>query len=113
LIKLIFIILLISNISWAQESVYLDKDKPAPFSGYLVPEETIKNLRNDSLDAEMYRKIVPLKDNQIQLLTDQNTKLATTLISTTSMTTLEKVAWFAGGIIVTGLAVKAAHEIYK
>ncbi len=113
MVRIIFIILLISNISWAQDSVFLNAGDKAPNSGYLVPEQTIKNLRNDSLEADMYRKIVPLKDNQIDLLTADNDRLSKTLVSTSSLSTLEKIGWFAGGIIVTGLAIKGAHEIYK
>lgn len=110
----IFLIInLISLNSFAEDSIFLNAGDKAPNAGYLVPEATIKSLRNDSLDADMYRKIVPLKDQQLLMVTDQNVKLATTLTSTTSLSTLEKVGWFVGGIIVTGLATKLAISIYK
>ncbi len=111
--SLSFLMILINLNSFAQESVFLNAGEKASFSGYLVPEITIKSLRNDSLDAEMYRKIVPLKDNEIKLLTEDRNNLAKTLVSTTSLSVWEKIGWFGAGIVITGFAIKTSHEIYK
>ncbi len=111
MVRLILIILLVSNICFAQDVVFLNAQDKAPFSGYLLPEQTVKNLRNDSLELSMYQRIDPLKDQQIKLLTDDNIRLATTLQSTSSLSTFEKICWFAGGIIITSLAVEGASKL--
>lgn len=113
MIKLVLIILLISNLSFAQDSIYLDKDKSAPFSGYLLPEETVKELRNNTLERDLYKTESDLRERQVKLLSDQNEKLAKTLQDTSSLSTWEKIGFFLGGVILTGLAIKGAHEVYK
>lgn len=110
---MIFVILSLSNTVLADDSVYLDKDKPAPYSGYLLPEAKVKELRNSSLERDMYKTTNELKDQQIKLLSDQNNKLATTLESTSNLSTWEKIGCFAGGVLLTGLAIAGAHAIYK
>lgn len=111
--KLILIILLISNISWAQDSTFLNKGQPATFDGYLLPQQTVKNLRNDSLELGMYQRIDPLKDQQLKLVTDDRDNLAKTLQSTSSLSTWEKIGYFSAGVILTGLAIDAASKITK
>lgn len=108
----LYIILFSFNLM-AQDSVWLDKGQNSPFSGYLLHEEEVKILRNNTLERDMYKTTNDFKDQQIKLLSDQNVKLATTLESTSSLSMWEKVGYFTAGILVTGLAVKAAHEIYK
>lgn len=110
---LIVYVLLVNNISFAQESVYLNQKDPAPFSGFLLPEEKVKELRNDSLEKDMYKTEGTLKDTQIKLLSDQNDKLAKTLESTSSLSMWEKIGYFAAGVLLTGLAISGAHAIYK
>lgn len=111
MIKTIIIILLISNFSWAQESVYLNKGDAASFNGYLLPESEVVQLRNNTLDMEMYKTESTLKDTQINLLTTQNNSLAKTVEDEKNLTLLEKVGFFAAGVIITGLAIDGASKI--
>jgi len=113
MVRIILTILLISNLSYAQDSIFLDKDKSAPWSGYLLPEEEVKQLRVNTIERDMYKTTNDLKDQQVKLLTDQNVKLATTLESTSSLGMWEKIAYFTAGVLVLGLAVSGAHQIYK
>jgi hypothetical protein len=94
-------------------SVYLNQDEKAPFSGFLLPDEEVKQLRDDSLERDMYKTTNDLKDQQIKLLGDQNTNLSKTLESTSSLSTWEKIGYFTAGVILTGLAVGAAVSIVK
>lgn len=107
------IVNLITTSSFAQDATYLNTGDKATFSGYLVPESTVKQLRNDSLERDLYKTESDLKGNQITLLSNQNDNLAKTLQSTTSLSTWEKIGYFLGGVLVTGLAIKGAHELYK
>lgn len=111
--KLIISTLLLSNICLAQDVIYLDKDSKAPFSGYLLPEEKVKELRNNTIERDLYKTEVDLRERQVKLLNEQNDKLALTLQSTSSLSTWEKVGYFIGGVLITGLAVNLAHQIYK
>lgn len=111
--KLVVILLIISNTCFAQDSIFIDKDTKAPFSGYLLPEEKVKELRNNTLERDLYKTESELRERQVKLLSEQNDKLATTLQSTSSLSSWEKIGFFALGILVTGGAVKLAHEIYK
>jgi hypothetical protein len=111
MVRLIFIMLIISNIAFAQDSVYLNLNDKAPFAGYLLPEATVKQLRNDSLERDMYKTTNDLKDQQIALLGTQNTNLANTLKETSTLSTWEKIGYFTAGIVLTGLAVDAASKI--
>lgn len=109
--KLIIVLSLVSNLVYAQDSVYLDKGSPSPYSGYLLPETTVKQLRIDSLERDLYKTTNDLKDQQIALLGAQNTSLSTTLKETSSLSTWERIGYFAAGIIVTALAIDGASKL--
>jgi hypothetical protein len=111
--KLVILILLISNVCYATDSVYLNAKDSAPFAGYLLPEEEVKTLRDNTLELDMYKTTSDLKDQQITLLTNQNNNLSKTLESTSNLSTWEKVGYFAAGILLTSLAVGAAIQIVK
>lgn len=106
-------LLIINSTCFAQESIYINKDDKAPFSGYLLPEETVKTLRNNTLERDLYKTEADLRERQVKLLSDQNDRLATTLQSTSSLSTWEKIGFFSLGVLITGGAVKLAHEVYK
>jgi hypothetical protein len=113
--KFIIMILLISSTSYADptqnDSIYITKGQTATFSGFLVPEATIKALRNDSLELDLYKTTSGLKDQQIALLGAQNTNLSNTLEKTSSLSTWEKVGYFTAGVLLTALAVDGASKI--
>jgi hypothetical protein len=112
MIKLVMIFsIFLSSIVYADDSVFLNKAQPAPFSGYLVPETTIKALRNDSMELDLYKTTNGLKDQQIGLLTTQNINLSNTLKETSSLSTWERVAYFTAGVLLTALAVDGASKI--
>lgn len=115
LLKMIFLIFLIISLenNCLADSVYLNVGDKAQFNGYLLPEDEIKTLRDNTLERDMYKTTNDLKDQQITLLTNQNTSLSKTLESTSSLSTWEKIGYFAAGIVLTGLAIDAAHQIYK
>lgn len=123
----VILISLISSISFAQEAVFLNQKDTAPFSGYLLPEDKIKSLRNDSLENSANKQLVEslnksltlqqsnsdLKDKQIQLLLNQNDSLSKTIVTEEKLQTWEKVLYFGGGIVLSGLAIWGAHSLYK
>lgn len=125
---LIFLIVnLITNISYAEDVIRLEKDKPAPFTGYLFTDEKTKDTRikllerdtlqelNQSLEKTntLHKQNSTLKDEQIKIITEQNTNLAKTLREERSTSNWERLLWFSLGVVGTGLAVRGIQEITK
>lgn len=119
--------LLIVNNALAQDAVYLNQNDKAPFTGYLLPQEKLVELKNntmerDTLEAQnaslnaslkLQDDIIAKKDQQLTLYSEQNDKLAQTANSALSLSTWEKIGYITLGVVITGLAVKGAHELYK
>jgi hypothetical protein len=111
--------------SYAQDSVFLNKNQAAPFPGYLLPAGKVEELQNDVIELNTLKQTndslqksltleqqdSALKDQKVNLLLDQNNKLASAAYTERELTVWEKVAYFAGGVIVTGLAVWGASSI--
>lgn len=122
-----FLLFLFSFNLYAQDSVYLDQDKSAPFAGYLLPKEKVQEFQQMSLDLnnknlmiESYQKSIDLyKSNEdlynkkVSTLMDQNDKLATDLNSNRGLTDVERIVWFGLGIVSVGLAVYAGKQFVK
>lgn len=127
MILLIILTSLISNLCYANDVIYLEKDKPAPYDGFLFTPDKTKDTRikllerstfeglNDSLSKTntLLEANVKSKDQQLTLVMDRNNQLAETIRSQQSMNNWEKAAYFVAGVLITYFAVKEAHEIYK
>jgi hypothetical protein len=110
------VILTISNSSYSQDFVHLQKDDKAPYEGLLFSIEKSKELRIKLLERDYYEsanksltKIVETKDLQMNMLTERNNDLAKNLSSERTFTTLERMFWFTLGVVGTigaALAVK-------
>lgn len=127
--KLIAIICLIGLINpselYAEDSVFLKKDEKAPFEGFLLSEEKVRELRNTTIERDAYKSLnesyqkstnflketLSIKDNQIQILLNQNDNLAKSLKEERSTSNLERIAWFALGVVGTGLAAYGIQKI--
>lgn len=118
MIKIILILTLISNLAFAQNAVHLNKNDPAPFEGDLLTLETTKQLYNDSLEKTSLQKQLDLtnSNNQLlnqekQILLDQNKSLIENSVKDHNLNNWERAAYFFGGILVTGLAIKGAQQL--
>jgi len=126
MIKLALILTLLTNIAYAEEGVYLEKDKPAPYTGYLLPKDKLVELRNntwerdtlkvqnDSLNRSLKLQddIIAKKDDQLKLYSDQNDKLAVTVSRAESMNSWEKIGFIGLGVLLTSLAISGVHALY-
>lgn len=124
--KLILALILIGNICHADYAIYLNQNDKAPHSGYLLSEDKVKELRNNTIERDGLKTIndsltkqltltqqdSSLKDQKVNLLLDQNDKLAKTAYADHELNTWERVAFFVGGILVTGLAIQGVHSLY-
>jgi hypothetical protein len=120
-------VLIISNIAYAEDAVLLQKNDPAPYQGFLLPKEKVQELYNATIERDSYKAAndsfekslkleqtnSDLKDQKINLLLEQDDKLAKALYNSQSLNNWEKAAFFIGGILVTGLAIKGLHEVYR
>jgi len=104
--------------SFAQDSVLLQAQEKAPFTGILIKPETVQELRRAVIERdglsqekvsyerslELYRKSDELGQKKVDLLLTQNDKLALRLGEERSMSNWQRVGWFSLGIIATGFA---------
>lgn len=109
--------------SYAQDSVYLDKDKPAPFSGILFTEKKAQDIRSELMEGDKTKlwleteknrssrllQIVELKDEEIELYNKQNQRLMKVNDRSDTMNML----WFGLGVLATGLAVYGAGALSR
>jgi len=114
---LLIISSLISNLSFAEEAVLLSKGEAAPYSGALLPVDKLQELRKaylekDSLSRsiELYKSNELLYTKKVDVLSEQNDRLAKTAYEERNMSTLEKIGYFGLGAILTGLV---AYGIYR
>lgn len=114
----ISLISIVNNTSYSQDSIYLEKDKPAPFTGFLLPEETVKELKNNTLERDSYKRQLDLTNQNVDILNkekiillDQNLKLIQSGTLDHTLNNWEKAGYFFGGIILTGLAIKGAQNL--
>lgn len=118
--KIILALLIFSQTSLAQEAVFLNKGDKAEFSGYLLTEDKVKSLRNDSLEKDADKQVIDslnksltLQQNNVDILLKQNSNLVQTVNSEESLNNWEKVLYFGGGIVLSGLAIYGAHSLYR
>lgn len=126
-ISLIFSISLISNICYADDITYIEKDKPAPYEGYIFTIDKTKDTRIKLLERDTFQGLnvsltttntflqqnSDFKDKQIKLVQDRNDQLSQALKDSQSSSNLEKILWFSLGVVGTGLAVWGVKEITR
>jgi len=127
MIKYILILILISNICFADDSVFLNKGQPATFDGFLLPPDKVKELQNNTLERDTYKQIndslnrsidlyksnTSIKDQEIQVLMNQNDNLAKSLNDSRTTSDWTKALYFLGGIVISVVAIKGAHDLYS
>lgn len=122
-----YLTFLIPKSSLAEDVVIVEKNSPAPFTGFLFPREKaqevrIKLLENDRLNdmissynksIDLYKKNEDVQNQKVNILLEQNDKLAKSLGDARTVSTFERVAWFIGGMLVTSAAVYGASKLAK
>src|ERR1700688_2517459 len=108
LLSLIVILTSLSQTSYGDDSVYLNKSQAAPFPGYLLPAAKVQQFESDELQLSFLKtnndsltksltleqQNSALKDQKVNLLLDQNDKLSKAAYSERELTTWEKIAYF-------------------
>lgn len=124
--NLIVIFLIFSSLVYADDGViYLDKDKPAPFSGFLFSPEKEQIARFALKELDYYKalnesreKVIVLYKTNETLYTErleqyrkQNDTLSQDLFSARQTTSWEKFFYLATGVLITGVAFVTAKKL--
>ncbi len=105
--------------------LYIDKGVETPFKGYLFPEAKALNFRKqlielDTLKAletsynksiDLYKKNEDIYNYKVNVLLEQNDKLADAMYKAKDRGVWENRFWFGMGILVSGLAVYGASKL--
>jgi hypothetical protein len=112
----------VSNVG-AEDAIYIEKGKPAPYSGILFTEERANKIRGELLEKDklelrlmsaqheksMHQSIYGLKEREIELFRTQNERLQKLDNTNSTM----NYVWFGLGILATGVAVYGARGLAK
>lgn len=119
--------LVLSNFAAAESVVYLEKNKPAPYTGVLFPPAKADELRKMAIEVEtlrainesysksvlLYQQTIQLADNKFKILEVQNDNLSKALVESRRSSDLQKIIWFGLGVLATGLAVYGAKKVIQ
>jgi hypothetical protein len=116
--------MIVNDIVIADDAVVLNKGQPAPYTGLLLTEEKANSVYNDlnkykllneSLERTvfLYEQNEKLQDKRVNLLLEQNDKLAINLQQARTVSNWEKVLWFGLGFLSVGLGIYGVQAITK
>jgi hypothetical protein len=119
--------MILSTKSNAESTVFIEKDTPAPFSGYLFTEQAGKELKLKLVDLEYFKQLSTSLQNQVDLyvkidlktqeklnvLSTQNDKLAQTAYNASSLNAWEKGGYFLLGVAAAILAAFAVKQVVR
>lgn len=112
-----------SSISLGNDSVYLNKDTKAPFSGYLLPHDTVLKFRNMELKnkeltlnvesfertVDIYKRNEDASEKQNKLLLERTDTLAKELASARSTSNFERALY----VVLGAFAMYGAYQVAK
>ena len=125
--KYLLILILACNTCFAADpdAVALNKNDPAPFSGVLLSNDKANQLKNTSIERDeyklindsltrsvkLYRDNETIYDNKVNVLLQQNDKLAVSLYDARQTTMWEKFGYFFLGVAATTAAVYGVKKV--
>lgn len=124
---LLVFLLIISTRSNADPVAFVEKDTPAPFSGFLFTPDQAKEMRvkllerdyyfevSESLEKTVtnYNTIVDGEREKNKMLLEQNTKLIKDYQSMKDTSDLQKILWFSIGVAATVLGLYGLKQTLR
>lgn len=125
ILKISLTALISSQIAFGLDAKYLPQGTPAPFEGYLLSVPKAKQIRSQLLEIELLqatnaslhnslkiqKDITILTEDKVKILSEQNDKLAKSLMDERSVSNLERFFWFSMGVIGAGIAVWSVKKV--
>lgn len=105
MIKILFSILLISSISFAEDVKYLQKNEVAPFTGYLFSPQKELEIRLLNEKLPILEKKIELQEDINEILEQRianNMKYISSLEKDQGRGTLRETGYFLFGALLTG-----------
>ena len=123
-ICLVLLTSLTSVNSFAADAVLLMEGDRAPFTGLLMTQDKANEVKVQLLERDTYKLLnisyesslslmnsnIKLKDEQLDLAINQNTKLSQQLREQKDFNSWERFAWFALGVLGTSIAVYGVQK---
>lgn len=114
-----------SSFAKADEVTLIDKGSPAPFKGYLFPEDKALKFKNELQELDRLKELVvsydksislyksneELYNHKINVLLEQNNKLVDSIGKTEERDKWENRLWFILGMTVTAIGVYGAGQL--
>jgi hypothetical protein len=125
--RLLILFLLVPEIALGTDPTLLKKGEAAPYEGLLFSPTKAASIKQNlellditkQLNTSYQNEIKLLKSNstddsqKLQLLSDQNDKLAKSANEDKSMNNWERFGYFIGGALVMGIAVRLGMQVGK
>jgi hypothetical protein len=103
-----------------RQVILIEKEAPAPFKGYLFPEDKALKFRKELLELDtlkemttsyersitLYKRNEDLHNYRVNQLMDQNDKLAKAVYQAQDRDSFENWVWFGFGMLAAGMAIR-------
>lgn len=125
--SIIIALLIISQPALADTAINISKGQPAPYDGVLMDKEKAEKIRDELIEKDalvkineslnksviLHRSNEDILTNQNKMLLNQNIEVTKALNESRETSTLTKIGYFLGGVIITGAAVYGASRLVK
>jgi hypothetical protein len=124
---LLIALLIIPQPVFADAVTNIEKGQPAPYSGVLMDKQKAEKVRDELIEKDalvkineslnksiiLHRNNEDIITNQNKMLLNQNIEVTKALNETRETSTITKIGYFLGGVIITGAAVYGASRLVR